>query len=66
MEMNQHNPCRTYPGPVEADDAIVLPELKTGRPPNREGNIREVIKICELAGIVFGDEDIRSLVSSVL
>jgi hypothetical protein len=66
MEMNRHNPCRTYPGPVSGEDAIVLPELKTGRAPNREGNIREVIKICELAGIVFGDEDIRSLVSSAL
>jgi hypothetical protein len=66
MEMNRHNPSRTYPGPVSGDDAIVLPELKTGRPPSREGNIREVVKICELAGIVFGEEDISSLVSKVL
>lgn len=66
MELNQHNPCRTYPGPVWSDDAIILPELKTGRPPNRDQNIREVVRICELAGIVFSEEDVASLVSSVI
>lgn len=66
MEINNHNPSHSYPGPVWSDDAIVLPELKTGSPPNREGNIREVLKICELAGIVFNDEDIAGLVRKSL
>lgn len=66
MELNQHNPCRTYPGPVAADDAIVLPELKTGSPPGRSENVREVLKICEMAGIVFNDEDVAGLVSKSL
>jgi hypothetical protein len=66
MELNRHNPCRTYPGPVWSEDAIILPELKTGRAPGREENIREVIKICELAGIVFNAEDLAGLVSSAL
>lgn len=66
MELNKHNPCRTYPGPVWSDDAIILPELKTGRPPNRDQNIREVVRICELAGIIFSEEDVASIVSSVI
>lgn len=66
MEINNHNPSCSYPGPVWSDDAIVLPELRTGSPPNREGNIREVLKVCELAGIVFNEEDIAGLVRKSL
>ena len=66
MEINRHNPGRTYPGPVWSDDAIILPELLTGRTPGREQNIQEVIKICELAGIVFNSEDLAGLVSGSL
>lgn len=66
MEINNHNPSHSYPGPVWSDDAIVLPELKTGSPPNREGNIKQVLEICSLAGICFNDEDIASLVGKSL
>lgn len=66
MEINNHNPSCCYPGPVWSDDAIVLPELKTGTPPNRDGNIREVLKICELAGIIFNEEDVAGLVGKSL
>jgi hypothetical protein len=66
MEINNHNPSCSYPGPVWSDDAIVLPELKTGSPPGRSENIRQVIKICELAGIIFAEDDLKSLVSNAL
>lgn len=67
MEINDHDPGRCIPSPVHSDDqAIILPELKTGKVPSKDDNIRQVIKICELAGIVFSDEDIASIVRKAL
>lgn len=67
MEINDHNPSTSIPAPVVADgEAIVLPELCTGSVPTKCENIKQVIKICEMAGILFSDEDIAGLVGKVL
>jgi hypothetical protein len=67
MEINDHDPSRCVPTPVFRDeDAIFLPELRTGKVPTHEENIQQVIKICEMAGIVFADEDIAGLVRRVI
>jgi hypothetical protein len=69
MEINNHDPGSCTPCPVHCDDAdkaIVLPELRTGSVPTNEDNIKQVIKICEMAGIVFSDEDVAGLVSKAL
>lgn len=67
MEINKHDPSRCVPTPVKSEDeAIILPELKTGRVPTHSENIQQVIKICEMAGIVFTDEDIAGLVRRVI
>lgn len=67
MEINNHDPSRCVPTPVKSDgEAIILPELRTGKVPSHDENIRQVIRICELAGIVFTDEDIAGLVRRVI
>lgn len=66
MELNRHDPCRTYPAPVTADDAIVLAELLTGRCPSKQERVQQVIDICKRAGIIFSDEDIESIIRGAL
>jgi hypothetical protein len=67
MEINNHNPGCCIPVAVHSEDtAIILPELRTGSVPSKNDNIQQVIKICEMAGIVFSDEDIAALVSRAL
>lgn len=67
LEINNHNPSCCVPTPVKGDgEAIILPELRTGKVPSHDDNIRQVIRICELAGIVFTDEDIAGLVRRVI
>lgn len=66
MESRKHNPNRTYPAPVTDPNAIVLSELKTGRRASREENVREVVSVCEKAGIVFDDSDIQEIIKGAL
>lgn len=67
MEINDHNPGCCVPTAVHSeDDAIILPELKTGSVPSKSDNVQQVIKICEMAGIVFSEEDIAGLVRKAL
>ncbi len=59
MESEDHRPGRTYPHSVEADadGAVVLPELLTGRTPTREETIEQVKMICRKTGIEIDEPE---------
>lgn len=64
MELAGFDPNCSYPAKVTSDDdAIILPELRTGRDPSRSDTIRQVLDICQKAGIRFDDSEIEALAS---
>lgn len=60
MELAGYDPCDCYPAAVTAEDAIILPEVLSGKCPSMEDTKRQVIELCQQAGIVFDDEELAA------
>jgi hypothetical protein len=60
MELNRMNPCGCFPSGVEAENAVVLPELCSSSRLGKADIVREVAKICELAGVSFDAKEVMS------
>jgi hypothetical protein len=58
MELNDMNPCACVPHGVNAENAIVLPELCSGSAVSHHDIVKQVAKICELAGISFDASEV--------
>lgn len=58
MELNEMNPCGCLPHGVNADSAIVLPELCSSRGLSHHDIVKQVAEICELAGVSFDASEV--------
>ena len=64
MELNRINPCGCLPCGVTADNAIVLPEALASNGLSHDDIVRQVVDICDRAGVTFDPAQVMDAVKA--
>ena len=64
MELNRMTPCGCLPCGVTADNAIVLPEALASNGLSHDDIVRQVVDICDRAGVTFDPAQVMDAVKA--